>query len=173
MTLEQAVEARLNLAAEGRKLAVTNGCFDLLHRGHAEYLMQARSLADALFVLINSDESVRALKGPTRPVQDEKTRALVLAGLELVDAVTLFGEAPSGAGEITVHEGKFHQIKRMFEAVGSRITALSRVRFGPLTLDGTLSPGAWRPLTEAEIAALRQAGGVGAPEEEAGENEDE
>ena len=62
MTLEQAVEARLKLAAAGRKLAVTNGCFDLLHRGHAEYLMQARALADRLFVLINSDASVRALK---------------------------------------------------------------------------------------------------------------
>ena len=55
MTLEQAVEARLKLAAAGRKLAVTNGCFDLLHRGHAEYLMQARALADRLFFLINSD----------------------------------------------------------------------------------------------------------------------
>ena len=68
MTLEEAVEARRKLAASGRKLVVTNGCFDLLHRGHAEYLMQARSLADALFVLVNSDASVRALKGPTRPV---------------------------------------------------------------------------------------------------------
>jgi 16S rRNA U516 pseudouridylate synthase RsuA-like enzyme len=61
----------------------------------------------------------------------------------------------------------------MFEAVGSRITALSRVRFGPLTLDGTLPPGAWRPLTEDEIAALRQAGGAGSPEEEAEENGEE
>ena len=92
MTLEEAVEARRKLAASGRKLAVTNGCFDLLHRGHAEYLMQARSLADALFVLVNSDASVRRLKGPTRPVQDERTRTLVLAGLELVDAVVVFDD---------------------------------------------------------------------------------
>ena len=79
MTLEEAVEARRKLAASGRKLAVTNGCFDLLHRGHAEYLMQARSLADALFVLVNSDASVRALKGPTRPVNAELDRAFLLA----------------------------------------------------------------------------------------------
>ena len=90
MTLEQAVEARLKLAAEGRRLAVTNGCFDLLHRGHAEYLMQARALADALFVLINSDESVRALKGPARPVNQESDRAFLLACLEFVDGVIVF-----------------------------------------------------------------------------------
>lgn len=90
MTLEQAVEARLKLAAAGRKLAVTNGCFDLLHRGHAEYLMQARALADRLFVLINSDDSVRALKGPTRPVNREADRAFLLACLEFVDGVVIF-----------------------------------------------------------------------------------
>ena len=90
MTLEQAVEARSELAAAGRRLAVTNGCFDLLHRGHAEYLMQARSLADRLFVLINSDASVRALKGPTRPVNLEDDRAFLLACLEFVDGVVIF-----------------------------------------------------------------------------------
>lgn len=90
MTLEQAVEARLKLADAGQKLAVTNGCFDLLHRGHAEYLMQARSLADRLFVLINSDASVRALKGPTRPVNMEDDRAFLLACLEFVDGVVIF-----------------------------------------------------------------------------------
>ena len=90
MTLEEAVEARRKLAASGRKLAVTNGCFDLLHRGHAEYLMQARSLADALFVLVNSDASVRALKGPTRPVNAELDRAFLLACLKFVDGVVIF-----------------------------------------------------------------------------------
>ena len=90
MTLEQAVEARKKLAAGGCRLAVTNGCFDLLHRGHAEYLMQARSLADRLFVLINSDTSVRALKGPSRPVNMEDDRAFLLACLEFVDGVIIF-----------------------------------------------------------------------------------
>ena len=90
MTLEQAVGARLELAAAGQKLVVTNGCFDLLHRGHAEYLMQARALADRLFVLINSDASVRALKGPSRPVNIENDRAFLLACLEFVDGVVIF-----------------------------------------------------------------------------------
>ena len=90
MTLEQAVEARRKLAAAGRRLAVTNGCFDLLHRGHAEYLMEARSLADALYVLVNSDASVRALKGPSRPVNAEDDRAFLLACLEFVDGVIVF-----------------------------------------------------------------------------------
>ena len=62
----------------------------MLHRGHAEYLMQARSLADRLFVLINSDEPVRALKGPTRPVNLEADRAFLLACLEFVDGVVVF-----------------------------------------------------------------------------------
>ena len=97
MTLEEAVEARRKLAASGRKLAVTNGCFDLLHRGHAEYLMQARSLADALFVLVNSDASVRALKGPTRPVNAELDRAFLLACLKFVDGVVIFRSSRCGA----------------------------------------------------------------------------
>ena len=90
MTLEHAIVARRKLAAEGCRLAVTNGCFDLLHRGHAEYLMQARSLADRLFVLVNSDASVRALKGPSRPVNGENDRAFLLACLEFVDGVIVF-----------------------------------------------------------------------------------
>lgn len=89
-TLEQAVEARARLAAAGGGLVVTNGCFDLLHRGHATYLMQTRALGDALFVLINSDESVRRLKGPTRPVNSERDRAFLLACLRFVDGVIVF-----------------------------------------------------------------------------------
>ena len=90
MTLEQAVEARLKLASAGQRLAVTNGCFDLLHRGHAEYLMQARAFADRLYVLVNCDASVRALKGPSRPVNNEDDRAFLLACLEFVDGVIVF-----------------------------------------------------------------------------------
>jgi rfaE bifunctional protein nucleotidyltransferase chain/domain len=70
----------------------TNGCFDLLHRGHVEYLNAARALGDLLVVGLNSDDSVRRLKGPTRPVNSEEDRAFVLAGLAAVDAVTVFGE---------------------------------------------------------------------------------
>jgi len=70
----------------------TNGCFDILHRGHVEYLYAARSLGDALVVGLNSDRSVRRLKGAGRPVNGEEDRALVLAGLAAVDAVVLFEE---------------------------------------------------------------------------------
>jgi rfaE bifunctional protein nucleotidyltransferase chain/domain len=70
----------------------TNGCFDVLHRGHVEYLAQARAMGDALVVGLNTDDSVRRLKGPSRPVNEQDDRAFVLAGLEAVDAVVLFGE---------------------------------------------------------------------------------
>ncbi len=74
------------------RIVFTNGCFDILHRGHVEYLFAARALGDRLVVGVNSDPSVRRLKGPKRPVNPEEDRALVLAGLAAVDAVTLFGE---------------------------------------------------------------------------------
>jgi len=73
-------------------LVFTNGCFDILHRGHVEYLHQARTLGDILVVGVNTDASVEALKGPGRPVVPQDDRALILAGLESVDAVTLFHE---------------------------------------------------------------------------------
>jgi len=74
------------------KLIFTNGCFDILHRGHVEYLARARALGDFLVVGVNTDASVERLKGPGRPVVPQGDRALVLAGLESVDAVTLFHE---------------------------------------------------------------------------------
>jgi rfaE bifunctional protein nucleotidyltransferase chain/domain len=70
----------------------TNGCFDILHRGHVSYLQNARNLGDFLIVGVNSDHSVSRLKGPTRPIQNEEDRAFILAGLECVDAVILFEE---------------------------------------------------------------------------------
>ncbi|MBE6384928.1 MAG: ADP-heptose synthase [Lentisphaerae bacterium] len=71
-------------------VAVTNGCFDLLHKGHAVYLDAARDEADALLVLVNSDESVRALKGPERPLQCEDDRAFLLCSLKAVDKAVIF-----------------------------------------------------------------------------------
>ena len=75
-----------------RTLVFTNGCFDLLHPGHVEYLAQARALGDALVVGLNSDASVRRLNGAGRPLVPEAGRAAMLAGLRSVDAVTLFDE---------------------------------------------------------------------------------
>ena len=99
MTLEQAVAWRENLRKEGKKVAVTNGCFDLLHRGHVDYLCKARLTADALVVLVNSDSSVRALKGPSRPINDEYSRAFVLSGLAAVDATVVF-DSPRCTAEL-------------------------------------------------------------------------
>ncbi len=75
-----------------QKVVFTNGCFDILHLGHIDYLEKARSLGDKLVVGLNSDASVSALKGPDRPVNKEYARARMLASLEFVDAVCVFGE---------------------------------------------------------------------------------
>ncbi len=87
-------EELLRLFGRPRKgsLVFTNGVFDILHRGHVEYLWAARSLGDALVIGLNTDASVRRLKGPERPLNSEDDRAMVLAALGCVDAVTLFGE---------------------------------------------------------------------------------
>jgi len=91
-TLERAVETVARWRNEGLKVGFTNGCFDILHRGHVAYLAQARSWCDRLVVGVNGDASVRALKGPGRPVNELESRALVLGGLNGVDLVVPFDE---------------------------------------------------------------------------------
>src|SRR5690349_5805543 len=81
---------RERLRAGGKRLVFTNGVFDLLHVGHVRYLAQARALGDALVVAINSDRTVRELKGPERPVFDQAERAEILAALRVVDYVVVF-----------------------------------------------------------------------------------
>lgn len=76
----------------GKKIVFTNGCFDILHLGHVEYLNEARAQGDVLLVAINSDESVRKLKGPDRPVNNEHDRAQMLLNLKAVDCVQVFTE---------------------------------------------------------------------------------
>jgi rfaE bifunctional protein nucleotidyltransferase chain/domain len=76
----------------GDKIVFTNGCFDIIHRGHIEYLAQAASLGNRLIIGLNTDSSVAALKGSNRPVNDEQTRAEILAAFGFVDAVVLFSE---------------------------------------------------------------------------------
>src|SRR5450759_1853897 len=80
------------MRASGRKLVVTNGCFDILHLGHVIYLETARNFGDALLVGVNSDEATRQLKGAGRPVNSETDRASVLAALQSVDGVCIFSE---------------------------------------------------------------------------------
>ncbi|MEJ2420940.1 MAG: D-glycero-beta-D-manno-heptose 1-phosphate adenylyltransferase [Acidobacteriota bacterium] len=77
---------------QGRRIVFTNGCFDLLHAGHVRYLFAARKMGDILVVGLNTDDSVRRLKGPDRPVTTQEDRAEILAALSCVDAVTLFDE---------------------------------------------------------------------------------
>ncbi len=80
------------IRAAGQRLVFTNGVFDLLHPGHVRYLAEARALGDALVVAVNSDRSVRAIKGPSRPINPEADRAEVLSALSSVDAVVVFDE---------------------------------------------------------------------------------
>lgn len=80
------------MRSAGKRLVVTNGCFDLLHVGHITYLETARNQGDALLIGVNGDEAVRQLKGPDRPVNEEGDRAAVLAALESVDGVCVFTE---------------------------------------------------------------------------------
>src|SRR3954464_4818599 len=86
----EAIAAKMR--ESGKKLVVTNGCFDLLHVGHVRYLQAARALGDALAVGLNGDESVRALKGDSRPLNPEHDRAEVLAALSSVDYIVIFPE---------------------------------------------------------------------------------
>ena len=91
-TLEQASVLRTTLKASGKTLVFTNGCFDILHPGHTRYLHEARGLGDHLLVAVNSDRSVRAIKGPTRPVYPQEVRTELLSALGFVDTVIVFDE---------------------------------------------------------------------------------
>ena len=88
----EAIEKVRAWQASGKKVVFSNGCFDILHAGHVEYLDAARKLGDVLLVGLNSDASVRRLKGPSRPICSETDRAAVLSALQVVDALTLFDE---------------------------------------------------------------------------------
>ncbi len=90
LTFDEMLRFRQQAAAEGRRFVLTNGCFDLLHRGHIEYLHQSAALGDVLVVAVNSDASVRQLKGPDRPLNSEDDRAYALASLRCVEATFVF-----------------------------------------------------------------------------------
>jgi len=89
-TLHRIIE---DLKAKGKRIVFTNGCFDLLHIGHIHYLEEAKALGDILVVGVNSDRSVRNLKGPNRPILPEEERSEILSGLGCVDYIAIFGEA--------------------------------------------------------------------------------
>ena len=113
LSLDDAVAWKKELESAGKRLVVTNGCFDIMHRGHASYLEGARNLGDALLVLLNSDASVRALKGESRPIVYEDDRAFMLNSLRCVDRVVIFDsqrcnkELSALAPEIYVKAGDY------------------------------------------------------------------
>lgn len=136
LTLDDAIVARDALRKAGKTMVMTNGCFDLLHVGHISYLQKAKTLGDELWVLINSDDSVRALKGPTRPIESEPERAYCLAALSCIDRVVVFNsprlveeikllkpDLYTKAGDYTIdtlHQGE----RAAFESVGTKIEFL-------------------------------------------------
>ena len=134
VSIEELREERVRLRALGRKLVLTNGCFDILHVGHVRYLKSARSLGDALLVAINSDRSVRELKGEGRPILSEEERAEMLAALSAVDYVTIFDDLSPRAliaetlPDVLVKGGDY-QLNEIHgreetEAAGGRVLAL-------------------------------------------------
>ena len=127
------------LRAQGRTLAATNGCFDILHAGHVNYLQAARNEADALIVGLNSDRSTAELKGPNRPIHTEGDRAAVLAALESVDAVFIFDDLRATnflqiaqpdvyikGGDYTVDQLPAEE-RAIIQAQGGRITVLGHL----------------------------------------------
>jgi rfaE bifunctional protein nucleotidyltransferase chain/domain len=141
---EEARLMRERLRAEGRRLVFTNGCFDILHVGHVRYLEAARALGDALLVAINSDASVRALKGESRPVMNEGERAEMLAALGAVSYVTIFdADSPRALikrllPDVLVKGGDYDPDeihgREEVEAAGGRVLALPFVE-GASTTD--------------------------------------
>jgi rfaE bifunctional protein nucleotidyltransferase chain/domain len=132
-------EWRATVRASGRKLVVTNGCFDLLHLGHVTYLQSARNEGDLLLVGVNADAAVRELKGPERPINSESDRAGVLAALESVTAVCIFAEKTAARflstvqPDIYVKGGDYtletinQEERRLVEQAGGKIVLLSFV----------------------------------------------
>jgi rfaE bifunctional protein nucleotidyltransferase chain/domain len=130
LSLSELSERAGKIRQTGKRLVLTNGCFDLLHVGHVRYLQQAKQLGDFLVVAVNGDESVRTLKGAGRPLNSEEDRAEILAGLQSVDFVTIF---PA------------RRATRVIEALRPAIY----VKGGDYTLES---------LDPEEVAALKRAG---------------
>ena len=136
---DQLASWRGALRASGQRLAVTNGCFDLIHRGHVTYLEAARNQGDALLVGVNADASVRDLKGPGRPVNSEADRAFVLAALAAVDGVCIFPDRTAlrflatVQPDIYVKGGDYtidtinQEERRLVEGIGGKVVVLAGV----------------------------------------------
>jgi len=139
LTADTLLAWRDALRAEGRTLAATNGCFDIFHAGHVNYLQSARNEAEALIVGLNSDRSIAELKGPDRPIHTEADRAAVIAALESVDAVYIFDELRATdflqttqpdvyvkGGDYTIDQLPAEE-RAIIQAQGGRITVLGHL----------------------------------------------
>jgi rfaE bifunctional protein nucleotidyltransferase chain/domain len=139
LTRDQVPIWRERMRQEGRRVVATNGCFDILHFGHANYLEAARNQGNELLVGVNSDASVRKLKGPTRPINQEISRASVLAALESVSAVYIFPELEAleflrltrpdvyvKGGDYTI-ETINQPERRLVESLGGKVVVLGGV----------------------------------------------
>lgn len=171
LTLDQAVAWREALRRHSSAdLVVTNGCFDLLHRGHCDLLYAARKRGDALLVLLNSDSSVKALKGPERPIVHQADRAFVLASLGAVSAVVIFGgercaeEVAALAPDIYIKGGDYTpggldpSERAALDACGARIECL-----GPPTHSTTELVEAQRKLDEQAFPLIESGPNAGTP----------
>ena len=135
LSLEKMLGERQDLRSSGRKLVFTNGVFDLLHVGHIRYLAEARTFGDALLVAINSDRTVRELKGDSRPIFNQLERAEILAALKQVDYVTIFDDiSPRNVisqvlPDVLVKGGDYQldeiHGREEVEAAGGRVVSLS------------------------------------------------
>ena len=155
LSLAAAREWREELRKAGKKLVVTNGCFDIMHRGHAAYLREARAQGDALLVLVNSDASVRSLKGPSRPVVNEVDRAYMLSSLRFVDKVVIFDgarcdrELAALAPDVYVKGGDY-TVESLDPAERSALLAAGAdIRFIPF-VPGCSTTGIIRRILESE-----------------------
>jgi rfaE bifunctional protein nucleotidyltransferase chain/domain len=139
LTWDRLKNWREGVRAQGKRLVVTNGCFDILHLGHVTYLEAARNQGEALLVGVNSDASVRAIKGPNRPLNHEQDRAAVLAALASVDGVIVFQE-PNAMRLLTLVEPDIYakggdytidtinqEERRLVESQGGKVVVLGGV----------------------------------------------
>jgi rfaE bifunctional protein nucleotidyltransferase chain/domain len=139
LSWDQLKSWREGIRTKGKRLVVTNGCFDLLHLGHVTYLEAARNQGEALLVGVNSDASVRAIKGPNRPLNNEQDRAAVLAALASVDGVIVFQE-PNAMRLLTLVQPDIYakggdytidtinqEERRLVESLGGKVVVLGGV----------------------------------------------
>ena len=134
----QAAKIRKVLKKQGKRVVFTNGCFDIIHRGHVEYLAKAKKLGDVLIIGLNNDSSVRRLKGPGRPLIKLSDRAVVLSHLDMVDYVVIFGSLTPKAliarllPDVLVKGGDY----RAADLVGAKEVTAARGRVVTIPLVG-------------------------------------